>query len=115
MEVDPEKIRAIREWPTPTNVRAVRGFLGLTSYYRRLVHNYGKIVGPLTQLLKPGANKWSKEAEKSFEKLKKAMMTLLVLAMPDFNLPFRIETDALEYGVGAVLTQAKKPIASVGL
>ncbi|KAA0055708.1 protochlorophyllide-dependent translocon component 52 [Cucumis melo var. makuwa] len=85
VEVDPKKIRAIREWPIPTNMREVRGFLGLTGYY---------VV-----------------ANVAFEKLKTTMMTLPVLAMPDFNLPFEIETDASGYGVGAVLTQAKRPIA----
>ncbi|TYK09954.1 Ty3/gypsy retrotransposon protein [Cucumis melo var. makuwa] len=85
VEVDPKKIRAIREWPIPTNVREVRGFLGSTGYY---------VV-----------------ANVAFEKLKTTMMTLPVLAKPDFNLPFEIETDASGYGVGAVLTQAKRPIA----
>nr|ADN33669.1 ty3-gypsy retroelement transposase [Cucumis melo subsp. melo] len=87
VEVDPEKIRAIKEWPTPTTCEST--------------------AGPLTQLLKNGAFKWNEEANESFEKLKTAMMTLPVLAMPDFNLPFEIETDASGYGIGAVLTQAK--------
>ncbi|TYK14310.1 ty3-gypsy retrotransposon protein [Cucumis melo var. makuwa] len=69
------------------------------------------IAGPLTQLLKNGSFKWNEEANASFEKLKTTMMTLLVLTMPDFNLPFEIETDASGYGVGAVLTQTKRPIA----
>ncbi|KAL0533711.1 hypothetical protein IC582_027752 [Cucumis melo] len=97
VEVDLEKIRAIRKWPAPTNVREVRGFLGLTGYYRRFVQNYGSIVGPLTQLLKDGSFKWNEEANVSFEQLKTTMMTLPVLAMPNFNLPFEIETDASGY------------------
>ena len=43
VEVDPKKIRTIREWPTPTCVREVRGFLGLTCYCRRFVQGYGSI------------------------------------------------------------------------
>ncbi|KAA0062156.1 Ty3/gypsy retrotransposon protein [Cucumis melo var. makuwa] len=75
------------------------------------IENYGSIVAPLTQLLKTGAYKWTKEAETTFEKLKTAMMTLSVLAMLDFNLSFKIESDASGFGVGAVLIQAKRSIA----
>ncbi|KAA0055925.1 Ty3/gypsy retrotransposon protein [Cucumis melo var. makuwa] len=103
IEVDPEKIRAVKEWPTPSNLREMRGFLGLTGYYRRFVQNYGSIAAPLTRLLKAGAYKWTEETEATFEKLKKAMMTLPVLAMPAFNLPFEIESDASGFRVGAVL------------
>ncbi|KAL0544147.1 hypothetical protein IC582_019259 [Cucumis melo] len=95
IEADPEKIRAVSEWQTPTN-----GF----------VKNYGAIAAPLTQLLKKGAYKWDAEAETAFGKLKKAMMTP-VLTMPDFNLPFEIESDASGFGLGAVLTQCRKSVA----
>ncbi|TYK13876.1 Ty3/gypsy retrotransposon protein [Cucumis melo var. makuwa] len=111
IEADPEKIRAVSEWPTPANVREVRGFLGLTGYYRRFVKNYGTIAAPLTQLLKKGAYKWGEEEETAFGKLKRAMMTLPVLTMPDFSLPFEIESDASGFGMGAVLTQCRKPVA----
>lgn len=111
VEVDPEKIRAIKEWSASTNVREVKGFLGLTGYYRRFVQNYGTVAALLTQLLKSGAYKWSNEAQEAFEKLKTAMMTLPSLALPDFNLPFEIEMDASGYGIGAMLTQVNRPIA----
>ncbi|KAA0039184.1 peroxidase 64 [Cucumis melo var. makuwa] len=109
VEVDPEKIRAIKEWPTPKNVREVRGFLGLTGYYRKFVQHYGSIAAPLTQLLKLGGFKWNKDAEEAFLKLQNAMMTLPVLALPDFNAIFEVETDASGYGVGAMLMQSKRP------
>lgn len=79
VEVDPNKIRAIKEWPAPTNVQEVRGFLGLTGYYRRFVQNYWNVAAPITQLLKLGAYKWTEEAQEAFEKLKNAMMTLPIL------------------------------------
>ena len=112
VEVDLEKIRSIKQWPVPTNVREVRGFLGLTGYYRRFVPHYGSMAAPLTQLLlKLGAFKWTKEVEEAFTKLQNAMMTLPVLASPDYSIPFEVETDAFGYGIGAVLTQNKRPIA----
>ncbi|KAA0066183.1 Ty3/gypsy retrotransposon protein [Cucumis melo var. makuwa] len=111
VEVDPDKIKAVADWPCPTNIREVRGFLGLTGYYERFVQHYGSIAAPLTQLLKKGGFKWNEEAEEAFLKLKIAMLTLPVLALPSFNHPFEIETDASGYGVGAVLVQSKRPIA----
>ena len=109
--MDPEKIRAIKEWPLLANVREVRGFLGLTGYYRKFVQNYGTIAAPLTQLLKIGGFKWTEEVQEAFNRLKQAMMTLPVLALPDFNVSFEIETDASGYGLEAVLVHNKRPIA----
>ncbi|KAA0032164.1 transposon Tf2-1 polyprotein isoform X1 [Cucumis melo var. makuwa] len=111
VEVDSKKIKAVADWPCPTNIREVRGFLGLTGYYRRFVQHYGSIAAPLTQLLKKGGFKWNEESKESFLKLKSAMMSLPTLALPNFALPFEIETDASGFRVGAVLIQSKRPIA----
>ena len=73
--------------------------------------NYGSVAAPLTQLLKKGAYQWTVAVADSFENLKMAMMTLPILALPDFSMPFEIETDASRYGVGAVLIQNHRPNA----
>lgn len=52
VELDPSKVQAVLDWPIPQNVKAVRGFLGLTGYYRRFIQNYGKIAQPLMTLTK---------------------------------------------------------------
>ncbi|TYK21761.1 Transposon Tf2-6 polyprotein [Cucumis melo var. makuwa] len=111
VEVDPKKIRSIKQCPVPTNVREVRGFLGLTGYYRRFIQHYGSIAAPLTQLLKLGAFKWNDKAQLAFTRLQEAMMTFPMLALPDFSVPFEVEKDASGYGAGAILMQNNRPIA----
>ncbi|KAA0040484.1 Retrovirus-related Pol polyprotein from transposon 297 family [Cucumis melo var. makuwa] len=111
VEADEEKIGSMVSWPRPSDVLGLRGFLGLTGYYKIFVKGYGEIVAPLTELLQKNDFKWEDDAETAFEKLKIAMTTIPVLALPDWNLPFTIETDASGSGFGAVLSQDGHPIA----
>ena len=70
VSTDPSKIEAVQNWPLPKNVSQLRGFLGLTGYYRRFIKGYGSICKPLTSLLKKDQFKWTDKATEAFQILK---------------------------------------------
>jgi hypothetical protein len=109
--VDQKKIESILQWPFPSSLKSLRGFLGLTGYYKKFVHGYGQIARPLTDMLKKGAFQWTPTSESAFKELKMAMTSPPVLALPDFSKNFVIECDASGSGIGAVLMQSGCPLA----
>nr|GEU46886.1 reverse transcriptase [Tanacetum cinerariifolium] len=110
VEMDPNKVSAIREWPIPRSQRQVRGFLGLAGYYRRFIKGYATLVAPLTDLLrKDGFKRGDRESE-AFEALKQQLSTTQSCACPNLKKTFTVETDASGDGIGMVLLQKNKPI-----
>jgi hypothetical protein len=93
------------------NLKHIRGFLGLTGYYRKFVHHFEKNSKPLTNLLKKNAFHWTPIARQAFTYLKQAMCITPVLAVLDFNKKFVVESYAFGIGIGAVLTQDGRPLA----
>ncbi|KAF8388466.1 hypothetical protein HHK36_027138 [Tetracentron sinense] len=108
---DPDKIAYTVDWPSPTSIKGLWGFLWLTGYYRKFVRDYGKISAPLTRLLKKGAFTWDTEAELAFQALKIAMTTAPILAVPDFTKSFCMKCDACGFGIGGVLMQVGRSVA----
>ena len=106
ISADPGKLDAVKKFPIPTDVKQVRSFVGLTSYYRRFIKSYAKVAKPLHNLTRKNTKFcWSKECQEAFEKLKNLLTSAPTLAFPDFEQPFILETDASGVGLGAVLAQ----------
>lgn len=103
---DPDKVEAIKSYPTPTNLKEVQRFLGLAGWYHKFVPNFSKIAQPLIDLKKKGTPfVWSKECQHAFNQLKTCLMSSPVLGHPHPDRPFYVYTDASNTGLGAVLTQ----------
>jgi len=111
VETDPDKISAIRDWPTPTNLRQSRAFIGLCQYYRKFVPGFSEIAAPLHALTKKGVRFfWSTECQTAFERLKDALTTAPTLALPDEEGEFLLDCDASNFAIGAVLSQVQDGI-----
>lgn len=103
----PSKVESIKEWPIPNSVTAVQSFLGFCNFYRRFIPHFSTVAQPLTELTKKSkVFTWSPSCQAAFEKLKEAASSeAVVLPHPDFDKPFILETDASDFGIGAVLLQ----------
>jgi transposase InsO family protein len=113
--MEPEKVAAVRDWKTPTNIKGVESFLGFVNFYRRFIKDFSKIAAPLNKLKGKGEWEWGKDQQEAFDTLKQRVTEEPVLALPRDEGQFRVETDASGYAIGGVLSQQQdgkwKPIA----
>ena len=106
ISTDPEKVKQILEWPVPKNLTEVRGFLGLAGYYRRFAEGFSAVAAPLHALT--GKNvpfRWSTECQEAFDEIKRRLTTAPVLAMPQDDGMYILDTDASNYAIAGVLHQ----------
>ena len=93
--MDPAKVAAILEWPTPKTVKEVQSFLGFTNFYRKFITHYSSLTSPLTSLTSKGVRfTWSPEADSAFRQLQQAFTSTPVLMDYQLELPLTIEADA---------------------
>jgi len=108
VSTDPEKIKAVRDWPVPRDIKEVRSFLGLASYYRKFVPAFAGISAPIHAMAgKYQVFKWTESCKKAFEDLKEMLISSPVLAMPRDSDPFVLDTDPCDMSIGAVLSQVQ--------
>ena len=106
VSADSERVRTVTEWPTPKDVKEVQKFLGFANFYRRFIHGYSQIVGPLTELTKKDTLfEWTERVEEAFQGLKSAFTSSPVLRHWDPSGKPRIETDASQAGIAGILSQ----------
>ena len=104
--MDPTKVDGVKSWPTPTNLRTLRSFLGFINFYRRFIKDFALIARPLNDLTKKDVKWiWTDKENQAFESLKETLCTAPVLAHPDTSKPFLVETDASNFAFGAILSQ----------
>ncbi|KAL6459833.1 hypothetical protein MHYP_G00315920 [Metynnis hypsauchen] len=136
VQTDPEKISALKTWPVPKTLRALKSFLGFAGYYRRFVKGYSSIVKPLHHLTsgypplhkkskakplnirqemdqyhdpkEPFGSRWTSTCQKAFETVIQSLTTAPVLAFADPQKPYILHTDASTIGLGAVLYQEQE-------
>ncbi|SJL19064.1 uncharacterized protein ARMOST_22671 [Armillaria ostoyae] len=115
VRMDPVKLAGIAEWPTPTKKKELQSFLGFTNFYRKFIKNYSKVVRALTQLTGNAEWTWGAAQNQAFQQLKKQMAEDVILAIPTPNGRFRVEADASNGAIGAVLSQEQdgkwRPVA----
>ena len=84
-------------------------FLGLENYYRRFIKNFATVARPLHQATEKSHNfTWTCQCEEAFSKLKEFLTSAPILALPDWSKPFIVDTDASDFGIGAVLSQCQE-------
>ena len=105
IKMDPTKLDAVKHWPTPLNMKDIQQFIRFANYYRRFIKDFTKVARPLHDLV--GINKewkWEEKQQVVFNTLKKLFTEQPLLAAPDTDKKFQIESDASDYTTGGVLS-----------
>ena len=107
VEMDPAKVEAVKEWPTPKDKRELQQFLGFANYYRRFINRFADIAWPLHKLTGNCSWTWTHREDAAFSTLKNAITSAPALALPTDTDPYRVEADSSGYATGATLSQCQ--------
>ncbi|XP_015944693.1 uncharacterized protein LOC107469828 [Arachis duranensis] len=114
IELDRAKVELIEKLPPPSDVKAIRSFLGHAGFYRRFIKDFSKIAKPLSNLLISDTPFiFDETCMLAFKNLKKRLSSASIISPPDWNLPFELMCDASDFAVGAVLGQRKDNLVHV--
>jgi hypothetical protein len=106
IEMDPEKIRVVKEWPVPKNDKELSRFIGFCTYYRRFINRFAHILIPLYKLLRHETKFiWNHECQSAFQNMKDNMISYSVFGNPNFNFKFIVTCDASGHAIGVILSQ----------
>ena len=103
---DPEEISPIVNYPAPHNLKQLRRFLGMASWYRKFLKDFATLAEPLTRLIKMDRRyEWTDEQQEAFDHIQAFVASAPILSSPNFEEQFVLQTDASDTGIGAVLFQ----------
>lgn len=131
LETDPDKIKALKTWPSPMNLKELRSFLGFAGYYRRFIKDFSKIVKPFNNLIsgypplrksrktqemkgqylnprEPFKQRWTATCQQAFDEIIDKLTSAPILGFANPKLPYILHTDASTTGLGAALYQEQE-------
>jgi hypothetical protein len=112
LKMDPQKVKAIKEWSSPRKIFEVRSFHGLSSFYRKFIRNFSGICASMMDTVKKRHKSfhWTKEAKKSFKLLKEKITRQPVLVLLDFSKTSKVRCDTSGFAIGVILSQDNRPV-----
>ena len=106
MSVDPEKVEVVMTWERPKSVFEIRSFLGLAGYYKRFIEDFSRLTRKEVKF------EWDDRCEETFQKLKRRLTSAPILIVPDRGQGYTVYCDASRVGLGCVLMQSGRVVAS---
>ena len=101
-----DRLNAIKEYPSPTNVKELRRLIGLLNWFRKYIQNFSVEIEPLARLLKTSVRfRWTNEQESAFIRLKALLIDSPIIAFPRYDIPFYLSVDTSSKRIGYMLYQ----------